>query len=339
VTQAAYARVTISLLAIPFSLFLLPFQLSSFFQGPPAFRSNTDVVLVPVSVTNRAGHFVQGLTADQFEVSEGRVRRPITQFSAERVPVSLVILLDISGSMAQNQQERAEGEARWADTRRALERLVSRLDAVDEVVFAVFNDKVAASPWTQEHGLILGAFDSLRPGGDTAVLEAVKQVVPVFQRARHPRKVLLLISDGNDTHIAAAGLPPLPHGIGDQTASGGQWGQAIRTQVIGAAKAAVRKSEAMAYAIGMGTRRGVPVDVALLDNLTKESGGYAEPLRDPAEISAAVARICDDLQSQYLLAFETGNADGQFHAIRVRTRDSRLKVRARAGYVAPGVAP
>jgi VWFA-related protein len=241
--------------------------------------------------------------------------------------------------MAQNPQERAEGEARWADTRRALERLVTRLDAVDEVVFAVFNNQVAASPWTQEHGLILGAFDSLRPGGETAVLEAVKQVAPVFERARHQRKVLLLISDGNDTQIPAAGLPPLPHSIGDQTASGGQWGQAIRTQVIGAAKTAVRKSDAMLYAIGIGTRRGVPVDTALLDDLTKESGGYAEPLRDPSEIPAAVARICDDLQSQYLLAFEPGRADGEFHAIRVRTKDTRLRVRARAGYFASSAAP
>jgi hypothetical protein len=171
------------------------------------------------------------------------------------------------------------------------------------------------------------------------VLEAVKQVAPVFQRARHQRKVLLLISDGNDTQIPDAGLPALPHAIGDQTATGGQWRAATRTQVIGAAKTAVRRSDAMVYAIGIGTRRGVPVDRSLLDDLTKESGGYTEPLRDPGEIAAAVARICDDLQSQYLLAFEPGRADGEFHAIRVRTKDTRLRVRARAGYVAAGAAP
>jgi VWFA-related protein len=308
-------------------------------QDPAVFRSSTEAVVVPVSVRDSAGRFVQGLTADQFEILEGRARHPVTQFSSERVPVSLVILLDISGSTAENPQDRAEGEARWADTRRALELLVSRLDASDEVLFAAFSDRLAASPWTQEHGLILGTFDSLRTGGGTADLEAVRQIVPFFEIARHQRKALLLISDGNDTQIPAAGLPPLPHSIGDQTASGNQWGQAVRTQIIGAAKTAVRKSEAMAYAIGIGTRKGVPVDRALLDNLTKESGGYAEPLRNPGEISAAVARICDDLQSQYLLAFEPGRADGEFHEIRVRTKNSRLRVRARAGYVAPSAAP
>ena len=88
------------------------------------------------------------------------------------------------------------------------------------------------------------------------------------------------------------------------------------------------------YAIGIGTRKGGPVDTVLLESLTTESGGYVEPLRDPTEMSAAVARIFDDLQSQYLLAFESGHADGRYHRIRVRTKDRRLRVRARAGYVA-----
>lgn len=99
----------------------------------------------------------------------------------------------------------------------------------------------------------------------------------------------------------------------------------------------MRRSDAVLYAIGIGTRRGVPVDTDLRDGLTKESGGYAEPLRSPSEIAAAVARICDDLQSQYLLTFEPAYADGKHNPIRLRTKDTRLKVRTRAGYVAaPG---
>lgn len=54
-------------------------------------------------------------------------------------------------------------------------------------------------------------------------------------------------------------------------------------------------------------------------------------LRDPSEISAAVARIAGDLQSQYLLAFEPAYVDGQFHSISVKTKDSGLSVRARSG--------
>ena len=303
-------------------------------QEPPVFRSNTNLVVVPATVTDRSGRFVRGLTADQFEISEGGTGRAIVQFSADRVPVSLAILLDVSGSMTEDPRLRAADDARWADTRRALALLVTRLDALDEVLFAVFNDTVSASAWTQEHGLILGTFDLLRPGGGTALLEAVKRVAPAFQRARHRRKVLLLISDGNDTQVPAAALAPTPYTIGEHVQTMGQWRQATRLQIINGGKDVVRRSDAMLYAIGMGTRRGVPVDSGLLNDLTKASGGYTELLRNPSEIAAAVARICDDLQSQYLLAFESGNADGSYHELRVRTKDTRLRVRARAGYVA-----
>ena len=80
--------------------------------------------------------------------SVGRSRSSAT----ERVPVSLGILLDISGSMATDPKARAADDARWADTRRALELLVQRLDKRDEVFFAAFADKVwLAVPWTREH--------------------------------------------------------------------------------------------------------------------------------------------------------------------------------------------
>jgi VWFA-related protein len=305
-------------------------------QQPPVFRTNTDLVLVPVSVTDRTGRFVGGLKADHFEISDSGVRRAVTQFSAGRVPISLAILLDVSGSMMQGPDARAADDPRWRDTRRALEELLARLGTDDDVLFAVFNDRVAASPWTQDHGRILEAFDALRPNGGTALLQAVGQIAPVFRIARHQRKVLLLISDGNETQVPAGTVvAPPPHEIGDPTAQFGESDRTRRKLSIAAARDAIRKSDAMLYAIGIGTRAGLPVNTALLEDLTKEAGGYAEPLRNPSEILAAVARICDDLRSQYILAFEPAHADGKYHLIRVRTRGRDLKVRARAGYVAP----
>ena len=309
-------------------------------QEPVVFRASTDLVLVPVSVTDQNGRSVRGLTSGDFEISEDGDRRAVKQFSVERVPVSLAILLDISGSMAQNPQERLADDARWADTRRALALLLTRLGTADEVLFAVFNEQVAASPWTQEFGSVLGTFDLLRPGGGTALLEAVKQIPFVFQTARHQRKVILLISDGNDTQTPAGELlPSLPYEIGSriENTMGDSRRRLLREVAIQGSRNAVRRSDAVLYAIGIGTRGGVPVDLNLLDGLTKESGGYLEPLRSPSEIAAAVARICDDLQSQYLLTFEPAHADGKYHPIRVRTKDTRLRLRTRAGYTAaPG---
>lgn len=307
-------------------------------QDPAVFRSNTDVVLVPVSVTDRNGRFVRGLTSDQFEISEGGSRRMVAQFSADRVPVSLAILLDISGSMTQNQGARAADDARWADTRRALEALIGRLGGEDEILFAVFNEQVSASAWTREYQSMLGTFDMLRPGGNTALLHAVRQIASVFRTARHQRKVLLLISDGNETQTASSGLPPEgPYAwgsFGQAAAQGNDWRRLRRDVVIEGSRNAVRQSDAALYAIGIGTRAGLPVDTHLLNGLTKDSGGYTEPLRNPSEIVAAVGRICDDLQSQYLLTFEPAQADGKYHPIRVRTKDSRLRVRTREGYIA-----
>ena len=175
-------------------------------QGPAVFRTGTDVVLVPVSVTDRNGRFVGGLAADHFQISDDGAWRAVKPFSAERVPVSLAILLDISGNLEQNPQERLADDARWAETRRAIELLLTRLGPDDEVLFAVFNEVAKASPWTKEHHKILGTFDLLYRGGGTALLESVKQIASVFHMARHQRKVLLLISDGNDMQIGAAGL-------------------------------------------------------------------------------------------------------------------------------------
>ena len=305
-------------------------------QEPAVFRTRTDVVLVPISVTDRNGRFVRGLTSDQFQITDGGTPRAVKQFSAERVPISLALLLDISGSMAQDLEGRVADAARWADTRRAIELLLTRLGAEDEVLFAVFNEQVKASPWTQEHRSVLGTFDMLHPGGGTAVLEAVKQIASVFQTARHQRKVILLISDGNDTQTPAGDLlPSLPYEIGShiENTMGESRRRLLRERAMQASRNAVRGSDAALYAIGIGTRSGVPVDINLLNGLTDESGGYAEPLRRPSEIAAAVARICDDLQSQYLLTFESAHADGKYHRIRVSTKDTRLKVRTRAGYV------
>ena len=326
-----------------YSFFLLP---SSFLaaQDLPTFRAKTDVVVVPVTVTDRSGRFVRGLTADQFELHEDGDRRPVAQFSADRVPVSLGILLDISGSMSQMSDASDGKDARWADTRRALELLVTRLGPQDEVLFAAFSDKVGlAVPWTRDHRQILRAFDSLQTGGDTALFNAVKLIAPAFGLAQHQRRVLLLISDGDDNSVPAPPLRARPDkstiGVHEDPYHAALERQRIEKNMMTLAVAAesrnaLNESGALLYAIGMGTRKGAKVDQATLEELTKNSGGYVEPLLDAADISTAVARICDDLQAQYLLAFEPARADGQFHKISVRVKGSRANVRARAGYVA-----
>lgn len=310
-------------------------------QETPVFRARPDTVVAPVTVTDRSGRPVYGLTADQFEIREGGTRRPIVEFSAGRVAVSLGILLDISGSVTEDPRIRADESARWPHMRRALELLLTRLDAADEVFFAVFNDSVAAVSWTQDHIGLLRGFDTIRFGGGNALLSAVPSILPSFELARYQRKVLVVITDGNDSHVPTSGVVPAdsanaiaPPGH-EPLSIMGESSETVRQRRISTIKTAVRRSDVTLYAIGIGIRKGAPVNTVLLDTLTKESGGYVDSLRDPADLSAAVTRIWDDLRSQYLLSYEPGQKDGSYHGIRVTTKDRRLRVRARAGYVAP----
>ena len=255
------------------------------------------------------------------------------------MPVSLGILLDISGSMATDAKTRALDDARWADTRRALELLVERLDPRDEVLFAAFADRVGlAVPWTRDHQRVPRAFNALRPGGYTALFDAVKLIAPAFQRAEHARKVLLVISDGRDSlvpRISGAPVYRYPLSREQQVQSEIYARQkALRDAAVGAAQRVVKNSGAALYAIGMGTGKGAYVDLKNLESLTGDSGGYVEAINDPAEITAAVARVFDELQSQYMLAFEPAHADGKSHEILVTTKNRDLRVRARAGYTA-----
>ena len=325
-----------------YSFFLLSFSLLAQSQSLPIFRAGTDVVAVPVTVTDRAGRFVSGLAADQFELTDAGERRAITQFTTERVPVSLGILLDISGSMATDPKARAADDARWADTRRALDLLVQRLDPRDEVFFAAFADKVwLAVPWTRDHQQVPRAFNTLKPNGYTAMFDAVKLIAPAFQRAEQSRKVLLVITDGRDSLVPRLrGNPPpvsRPSSRAEQVQIEVYTRQkALRDLAIGAAQRAVTNSGAAVYAIGMGTGKGAYVDLENLELLTANSGGYVEDITDPAEISAAVARVFDELESQYVLAFEPAHADGKYHEISVTHKNRDLHVRARAGYTAGG---
>ena len=320
-----------------FSLFLVPSFCRA--QDVPIFRARTDLVVVPVSVTDGAGRFVFGLTRDQIELSEEGSRRTVTQISAERAPVSLGILLDISSSMSSDPKTSASEDARWADTQRALEVLVTRLDPRDEVLFAVFNENVSlATAWTQDHTRVLRALTTVRPSGTTALFSAVRSLAPAFQMAQHQRKVLMIISDGQDTTVPVVrGAPVAKWPLTPQQQLAAQifeGHRAARTAVVGATTDAVNASGAILYAIGVGTQKGAEVNLDNLESLTKNTGGYVQELREPSEIAGAVARMCDDLQAQYLVAFEPAHTDGRFHAISIRVKGRRVNVRTRAGYLA-----
>jgi Ca-activated chloride channel family protein len=318
------------------------------------FRSGVELINVTATVSDQNGRFVPGLRKEDFRVYEDDQPVEVTHFSAERVPVSLGIALDTSGSMA--------GE-KIREAQTALDRFVyDLLDWQDELfVYQFANHPVLLQGWTTDRQVFSRALGRITPNGGTAMYDAVSEAIPLMARGKHQKKALLVISDGNDT--------------------------ASQTD-IRELKQQIRESEALIYAIGVdseATARWTPqaqppprvptpfpwpfpqprggrgrfppggggalpqrtgggwsrnssddrVNVAALRDMTDDSGGRTEIIRDPRDLDPATAAIANELSKQYTLGYQAlGKKDGRWHSIRVEVKGSGVRVRARKGYVA-----
>src|SRR4051812_28741736 len=156
------------------------------------FKSGVELINVNATVTDQQGRFVTGLRADDFVVYDDGAAQPVTHFSAERVPVSLGIALDTSGSMTSDKMSSARG---------AIERFMdTMLGAGDEMFLSRFaNAPQLVQPWTSDPRALRRALYELSGNGGTALYDAVADAIPIAQRGRNAKKALVLISDGNDT--------------------------------------------------------------------------------------------------------------------------------------------
>src|SRR5690349_1593627 len=167
----------------------------------PSFQTRTELVTVPVTVRDNDGHFVDGLTFTDIEVYEDDVLRPIVQFSRDVVPISVAIMLDISGSM-QRKSSKPDVDTRWKDTLLAVNTFLSQLRPEDEASLSVFNQRPnLLMGWTYDRHAMQRALDRVELGGGTSVFRALIAAVGSLGAARSRRQVVLLISDGIDNDI------------------------------------------------------------------------------------------------------------------------------------------
>jgi VWFA-related protein len=312
------------------------------------FRSGVELINVTATVTDSDSRFVSGLRKEDFTVYEDGQRQEVTHFSNERVPVSLGIALDASGSMTPDKMSAA---------RSAIDRFIyDLLDKADELFFMEFaNRPYISQGWTSDRRAISRAAADVNASGGTAIYDAVADALPLAQKGQNRKKALLLISDGNDTNSATS---------------------------IGELRQLIRESEVLVYALGVdgtartmtrvnppiqlpipfpfpGGRRGpsrIPpviigggggqggwsrgnggerVNADALREITDDTGGRTEIVHGFGDLDGATARIADELSKQYYLGYtSTGKKDGRWHNIRVEVKDRRLNVRARRGYVA-----
>ena len=338
-------------------------QGSSSGQESFRFRSSVELINVTATVSDGRGRFVSGLRQEDFRVYEDGELRPITHFTAERVPVSLGIVLDTSGSM--------EGEKMLA-AKQALQRfLFDLLGPEDEVFLYRFDNRPdLVHPWTRDKEQIAADLRRIQPRGATTLYDAVAEAIPLAGTGRNRKKAILIISDGNDSSSYTK---------------------------IEELKRLIRESEVLVYAIGIdamtqsqpyrrpwfptilqqrrptpfpfpipgggrtpptlppryppspppisnpgpsspsrGTGRDEAVNVRVLREITDTSGGRTEVIWQPRDLDGATAGIADELSKQYFLGYPAGNdkRDGRWHSIRVEVSHADYVVRARRGYVA-----
>lgn len=283
-------------------------------QSPPparSLRSSVELTVVTATVLDGNNHLVTGLPRDAFEVYEDGERQPIAQFTRERVPIALGLLLDVSDSMF--------GQ-RIKDARAAVERFLTGLLAPADAFFLMsFNHQPQLlTPWTSDATAVREALANIRPSGGTAIYDSVLSALPLMDERARERAAIVIISDGADT-TSDTSLRDL--------------------------RSALLRADTFVYAVAIDSPGRQPINTRVnpeaLGEITNPSGGHTTVVRDSGELAAATARIAEELNSQYVIGYSSPHpGDGRYHSIRVRAGDGAYRVRARNGYVAtpPGKA-
>jgi len=320
------------------------------------FKSGVELINVTATVTDRSGRFAGRLTKDDFVIYEDNKLVEVTHFNADRTPVSLGIVVDTSGSMV--------GE-KWSAAVSSIDRFFRTMnDELDEFFLYRFSANAdLVLDWTNDRDRLATMVGRIHPNGGTAMYDAVIEAVPMAQSGQNRKKAVVIISDGNDTSsrtdiadvkrvIRETEVMVYAVGIdGQGQATFQRPAPPIRQPQPrlpipfpfpggrGGGRAPIPQPQypppggrGGTYSVGGADDR---VNVLALREMTDDSGGRTEIVRDPRDLDPAIASIADELSQQYYLGYPSpGYRDGRWHTIRVEVRDPSLRVRARKGYVA-----
>ncbi len=330
------------------------------------FRSNTDLVNVTVTVTDANGRFVPGLTRDDFVVYEDGRPQVVQQFDSDRVPVSLGIALDTSGSMAGEKIQAAQA---------ALNRfLFDLLGKQDQVFLYRFDSQPQLiQGWTSDRAAVSRALGTAQARGGTALYDAVAEAVPLAQKGAERKKALVVISDGEDQNSRLAlrdaqqliresevlvygiAIDPSGRSYASASSAGGSYSNPNpqpgaparppsapprpspfpgKKPPVSAPSTPIPAAPPPVISSPRNYGRG-SAGVNALRSLTDDSGGRTEVIQGPRDIDSATAGIADELSRQYFLGYiSTQPKDGKWHEIEVQVRTGPFHVRARKGYIA-----
>lgn len=282
-------------------------------SGTPAaqkFTSGTHTVPVFVTVMDDDKRLVPDLLEEDFEVYDNGKPQKLTQFDNSALPISVIVMLDTSGSMTLALEQ----------VKRAAEQFLIRLLPDDRAMVGAFNDKIQFKPpegFIGNRDRLVAQLKELDFGYPTRLYDAVYQSLEVL-KPREGRKVVLVFTDGEDT---ASKL-----GRGD-------------------ALDRARQEDVMIYSIGIentyfdGQKRVTSRPDRGLKGLSEETGGGYFLLKKTDELGATFTRVAQELHSQYLLGFSPATLDGKVHKVEVKLKKPGMSARARKTYIASVAAP
>jgi VWFA-related protein len=271
-------------------------------------RIDSNLVLVPVNVTDPLNRFVTGLEQDDFRIAEDGVDQKIISFGNEDAPLSLGIVFDTSGSMG----------GKLATSRLSVTELFKTANPEDEAFLVEFSDRPElVVPFTHNLSEIQSKLLSTKSKGSTALLDGVTVALQHMKKAQNPRKALVVITDGGDNHSR---------------------------YTFSEVRNRVREADVQIYAVGIfGEGFGTPEErggPGLLSALSEPTGGhhYVAGLHELPDIAS---KIGIELRNQYLIGYSPTNQarDGKYRAIKLLVIAPRglpkLRAHWRTGYYAP----
>jgi Ca-activated chloride channel family protein len=271
----------------------------------PTFRAGTQIVSVFATVLDAQKRLVPDLQESDFEVFDNEKPQPLVFFQNETQPITVVVMLDTSGSMTLTLDL----------LRAAAEQFVLRLLPADKAKVGAFNDKIQVKgrEFINDRDQLVTDIRDLDYGNGTRLWDALA-VSEDELKGVEGRKVILVFTDGDDTESHNASLG----------------------KVIDRARA----EEVMIYAIGLESQyfngqrtvRSRP-DGGLRKIADETGGGYFE-LNKTAELAPTFTRVAQELHSQYVLGFTPTVLDGKVHKLAVRVKQPGMTARARKSYLA-----
>jgi Ca-activated chloride channel homolog len=273
---------------------------------------DVDLALVNVTVTDPYNRLVTGLEPDNFRVFEDNIEQEVVNFSAEDVPISIGVIFDFSGSMAN----------KVAKAREAAVQFFKTANPQDEFFLVSFNERAElTSAFTNSVEDLQSRMMLTAPKGRTALLDAIYLGLSQMRGAHNAKRALLILSDGGDNHSR--------YNESD-------------------IKRLVKEADTQLYAIGifdpLGYRNRSPEELAgpsLLSEVTEMTGGRVFAVEKLDELPDIASKIGMELRNQYVLGYRPSNKahDARWRKLKIKLRAPKglppLSVYSKTGYYAP----